>query len=216
MTAPTIDLFLTRIDLRTHSQHLFHQAGPTFAKARSTGNWVIYVEQCSVALQAELKHMQRLVAAGQCPIEDLDLVGDDLMKWRFKIRVFDDTTQGGTNWQCGGRQDPQHGHDVIPPKAGSIGSGYGLCKDWWAVFAELPQNCIESNALTWLTQRPTDGTETIVMTAGGKDLNADLRQLKQKHGQDCILLEIGFPVDYPTRPFSLRIVSPRCKCEPFP
>ncbi len=45
--------------------------------------------------------MQRLIAAGQCPIEDLDLVGDDLMKWRFKIRAFDDTTQGGrlTHWQ---------------------------------------------------------------------------------------------------------------------
>ena len=40
--------------------------------------------------------MQRLIAAGQCPIEDLDVVGDDLMKWRFKIRAFDDTTQGET------------------------------------------------------------------------------------------------------------------------
>ena len=48
--------------------------------------------------------------------------------------------------------------------------------------------------------------------AGGQDLNADLRQLRQKHGQDHILLEIGFPADYPTQPFSLRIVSPRCMC----
>ena len=38
--------------------------------------------------------MQRLIAAGECPIEDLDLVNDDLMKWRFKIRSFDDTSQG--------------------------------------------------------------------------------------------------------------------------
>ena len=50
------------------------------------------------------------------------------------------------------------------------------------------------------------------MVAGGKDLSADLRQLMRKHGQDYILLEIGFPGDYPTRPFSLRVVSPRCKC----
>ncbi len=48
--------------------------------------------------------------------------------------------------------------------------------------------------------------------AGGQDLNADLRQLHQRHGQDHILLEIGFPADYPTQPFTLRIVSPRCKC----
>ena len=48
--------------------------------------------------------------------------------------------------------------------------------------------------------------------AGGKDLNDDLRQLYRKHGQDHILLEISFPADYPTHPFMLRIVSPRCKC----
>ena len=50
--------------------------------------------------------------------------------------------------------------------------------------------------------------------AGGKDLNADLQQLHRKHGQDHILLEISFPTDYPTHPFTLRIVSPRCKCDP--
>ena len=50
-----------------------------------------------LALQAELKHMHRLIGAAQCPIEDLDVVGDDLMKWRFKIRAFDDTTQGGND-----------------------------------------------------------------------------------------------------------------------
>ena len=38
--------------------------------------------------------MQRLIAANECPIEDLDLVGDDLMRWRFKIRSFDDSSQG--------------------------------------------------------------------------------------------------------------------------
>ena len=38
--------------------------------------------------------MYRLIGAKECPIEDLELVGDDLMKWRFKIRSFDDSSQG--------------------------------------------------------------------------------------------------------------------------
>ena len=38
--------------------------------------------------------MNRLIGTKECPIEDLELVGDDLMKWRFKIRSFDDSSQG--------------------------------------------------------------------------------------------------------------------------
>ena len=40
--------------------------------------------------------MQRLIGSGsgECPAEDLELVGDDLMKWRFKIRSFDDSSEG--------------------------------------------------------------------------------------------------------------------------
>eukprot|EP00195_Chlamydomonas_chlamydogama_P008603 CAMPEP_0202891176 /NCGR_PEP_ID=MMETSP1392-20130828/1308_1 /ASSEMBLY_ACC=CAM_ASM_000868 /TAXON_ID=225041 /ORGANISM="Chlamydomonas chlamydogama, Strain SAG 11-48b" /LENGTH=906 /DNA_ID=CAMNT_0049574859 /DNA_START=9 /DNA_END=2729 /DNA_ORIENTATION=+ len=47
-------------------------------------------------------------------------------------------------------------------------------------------------------------------TAGGKQLNLDLKQLERRHGQGHILMEIAFPEDYPTQPFFLRVVRPRC------
>ncbi len=37
--------------------------------------------------------MHRLIGAKECPIED------DLMKWRFKIRSFDDSSQGAISLQ---------------------------------------------------------------------------------------------------------------------
>lgn len=46
---------------------------------------------------------------------------------------------------------------------------------------------------------------------GGKALNQDLKDLKEKHGQDHVLMEILFKEDYPTDPFFLRVVSPRCQ-----
>eukprot|EP00198_Chlamydomonas_reinhardtii_P002126 XP_001691462.1 predicted protein [Chlamydomonas reinhardtii] len=49
--------------------------------------------------------------------------------------------------------------------------------------------------------------------AAGRQLNADLRRLGQMRGsggQDYILMEVSFPQDYPTNPFFLRVVSPRC------
>ncbi|GMH34444.1 hypothetical protein BSKO_02278 [Bryopsis sp. KO-2023] len=45
---------------------------------------------------------------------------------------------------------------------------------------------------------------------GGAALNADLRKLNEKHQQDHLLLEATFPMDYPTEPFFLRVISPRC------
>ncbi|GIL62694.1 hypothetical protein Vafri_16872 [Volvox africanus] len=44
----------------------------------------------------------------------------------------------------------------------------------------------------------------------GKQLNRELQELANKCGQDYILMEILFPADYPTNPFFLRVVSPRC------
>ncbi|KAJ1461246.1 hypothetical protein M885DRAFT_508169 [Pelagophyceae sp. CCMP2097] len=46
---------------------------------------------------------------------------------------------------------------------------------------------------------------------GGRDLNADLAQLLRKRGRDYIVMEVSFPKDYPTSPFSLRVVSPRMR-----
>ena len=51
----------------------------------------------------------------------------------------------------------------------------------------------------------------LVSDAAGKDLVADLQWLKSKSGQDWLLMEITFPDDYPTRPFDMRLVSPRCR-----
>lgn len=48
--------------------------------------------------------------------------------------------------------------------------------------------------------------------SAGKDLNGDLKKLAKKHGQNYLMMEINFPRDYPTRPFALRVVSPRCMC----
>ena len=77
-------------------------------------------------------------------------------------------------------------------------------------------------------------------TKGGRQLNADLARLSRQHGQDHLLLEVrppraadrphraqrraramldcpsvrprqvNFPTDYPTHPFALRLVTPRC------
>lgn len=46
---------------------------------------------------------------------------------------------------------------------------------------------------------------------GGKALNKDLEELREKHGQDHVLMEILFEEQYPTVPFFLRVVSPRCQ-----
>ena len=45
---------------------------------------------------------------------------------------------------------------------------------------------------------------------GGAALNADLARLKREHGCDHLLCEANFPPDYPSRPFLLRLVYPRC------
>ena len=45
---------------------------------------------------------------------------------------------------------------------------------------------------------------------GGAALNADLARLAREHGQDHLLCEVSFPSDYPSRPFALRLISPRC------
>lgn len=46
---------------------------------------------------------------------------------------------------------------------------------------------------------------------GGRNLNKDLRDLKEQHGQDHLLMEVTFPNTYPAKPFFLRLVSPRCE-----
>jgi len=85
----------------------------------------------------EFRDLLTLVQKGTVPFSDLELVGDDAMKWRFKVRQFD-------------------------------------------------------NALL-----------------GGRAMNQDLAELKRRYGQDYVLMEMAFPNDYPNRPFSLRVVSPR-------
>lgn len=47
----------------------------------------------------------------------------------------------------------------------------------------------------------------------GDAVNQDLQELKSSHGQDYMLMEVQFPggEEYPTAPFFLRVVSPRCK-----
>ena len=47
-------------------------------------------------------------------------------------------------------------------------------------------------------------------TPGGAALNADLARLGREYGQDHLLCELSFPKDYPSSPFFLRLVSPRC------
>lgn len=44
---------------------------------------------------------------------------------------------------------------------------------------------------------------------GGKRLTEDLRKLQHDHGIGSIQMEARFPADYPSQPFSLRVVRPR-------
>jgi ubiquitin-conjugating enzyme E2 Q len=48
-------------------------------------------------------------------------------------------------------------------------------------------------------------------TRGGALLNADLARLQAEHGVGHLMLEATFPRDYPTRPFLLRLIYPRCQ-----
>jgi ubiquitin-conjugating enzyme E2 Q len=47
-------------------------------------------------------------------------------------------------------------------------------------------------------------------TAGGRALNGDLARLQREHGAGHLQCELLFPADYPSRPFLLRLVYPRC------
>lgn len=51
-----------------------------------------------------------------------------------------------------------------------------------------------------------------VDTPAGAAMNRDLQALKRSKGQDFMLLEIQFPAgdSYPSSPFFLRVVTPRC------
>lgn len=52
--------------------------------------------QGSKRLQAELRYMHRQVAKGLSPqISNITTVGDDLSKWRFKVKSFDTDCQAG-------------------------------------------------------------------------------------------------------------------------
>lgn len=86
----------------------------------------------------ELKRAIRAQDTGESQVYDVEPIGDDGSRWRFKVKAFD---------------------DAIP---------------------------------------------------GGRELNADLALLARQ-GQDHLLFEVAFPTDYPTSPFFLRVVSPRCR-----
>lgn len=49
--------------------------------------------------------------------------------------------------------------------------------------------------------------------AAGAAVNRDLQELKRSRGQDFILMELQFPGgdSYPTAPFFLRVITPRCR-----
>jgi ubiquitin-conjugating enzyme E2 Q len=80
------------------------------------------------------------------------------------------------------------------------------CKDGTAPCygLEMPNT---NNVNTWrFKMRDFDGD-----LPGGAALNADLVRLAREHGQDHLLCEVTFPSDYPSRPFALRLVTPRCE-----
>lgn len=64
------------------------------------------------------------------------------------------------------------------------------------------------NLLTWRVHVVSFDAD---MPAGAA-MNRDLQELKRSSGQDFILMEIRFPDgdSYPTNPFFLRVVTPRC------
>jgi ubiquitin-conjugating enzyme E2 Q len=75
---------------------------------------------------------------------------------------------------------------------------------------EVPIDNIEpvgDNAMCWQLQISKFDTAL----QGGRDLNADLAELKRKHGLDHVLIELRFPPNYPSTPFALRVVKPRMR-----
>ncbi|GLC47365.1 hypothetical protein PLESTF_001277600 [Pleodorina starrii] len=65
---------------------------------------------------------------------------------------------------------------------------------------------VNDNILCWRF-RVKDFDEDV---QAGQQLNNDLREMGRLFGQDNILMEVNFPEDYPTNPFFMRVVSPRC------
>lgn len=66
-------------------------------------------------LQAELKYMHKQTAEGLVPhISDIMTVGDDLSKWRFKVKAFDTDCQAGCDLNSDLAQlAAQHGQDYL-------------------------------------------------------------------------------------------------------
>lgn len=65
--------------------------------------------------------------------------------------------------------------------------------------------CVGDDVMTWRFKvRRFDES-----FAGGRQMNADIAELKRTRGMDHVLLEINFPREYPAKPFALRVVSPR-------
>lgn len=82
-----------------------------------------------------------------------------------------------------------------------------LSRDWENETPKLfDVDTVSNNALCWRFK--VNGFDE---SGGGKQLNDDLDVLENRRGQGYILMEIEFPADYPTRPFFLRIVSPRMR-----
>ena len=82
------------------------------------------------------------------------------------------------------------------------------------------RRCMADNKLDQLSNLTTVEDDTLrwqfelsnfdESNPAGQHLNSDLQQLKLRHGQGFLQMEVNFPEAYPCDPPFLRVVSPRC------
>ena len=65
-------------------------------------------------IMAEFGELATAARDGAAPVHDLELVGDDVSRWRFKMRGFDDDVEGGRQLNADlARLARRHGQDSL-------------------------------------------------------------------------------------------------------
>eukprot|EP00633_Aureoumbra_lagunensis_P000738 CAMPEP_0197293142 /NCGR_PEP_ID=MMETSP0890-20130614/26995_1 /TAXON_ID=44058 ORGANISM="Aureoumbra lagunensis, Strain CCMP1510" /NCGR_SAMPLE_ID=MMETSP0890 /ASSEMBLY_ACC=CAM_ASM_000533 /LENGTH=254 /DNA_ID=CAMNT_0042767631 /DNA_START=105 /DNA_END=872 /DNA_ORIENTATION=- len=81
-----------------------------------------------------------------------------------------------------------------------------LRKDWGEERPRIFDLEMVNDQSDWWRLKVNDFDDS---STSGRNLNTDLATLGRTKGQDYIVMEIKFPKDYPTKPFFLRLISPR-------
>lgn len=172
-------------------------------------------------VQAEFKYVQKEIQEGRLPqIHNLRVRNDNVLVWMFDLKDFDEDLKGGRQL-----------NEVSLYSSGR--ASYDVClgegKNWHGVYHEgvsSSKHCCSLHACgmlwRWTQSSRTVHSTWLIECWNERErhfpthclhwlLPQDLKELKRKHGQDHILMEITFSNSYPRNPFFLRVVSPRCQ-----